>query len=291
MSAPSVPSRIPRRQMLFLRLLSSRSVSLLRRCRSSWSLLAQEAAWAYTVITRWSSSEICDWKPAISRRIDLVSAVSATMALSIPSSVRPTADISCSIRSIDASCVSSAMLVSAMAQCTTRPQVQGHQSPARLGGDAVGDGGGAQQHPLPSGSKEEGGASPAPSLSSFPGCGLPAADLCPVLRSPQVQRRVVTARRGRRVRHRPLNASSGGCSSEGRGRKASYRESPGGASLRCGPACHLRPRLVFLPQASDPCSALPTVHQGRVPLLRSGRRPPTASGPSHMLRHCPGGLR
>ncbi|KAJ1156515.1 hypothetical protein NDU88_009234 [Pleurodeles waltl] len=43
--------------------------------------------------------------------MDLVSAVSDTMALSIPSSLQLTADISCSIRSIVAPCVSSAMLV------------------------------------------------------------------------------------------------------------------------------------------------------------------------------------
>ncbi|KAJ1173005.1 hypothetical protein NDU88_004847 [Pleurodeles waltl] len=117
------------------------------------------------------------------------------------------------------------------------------------------------------------------------------ADLCPILRSPQAQGRVVTARRCGRVRRRPLNTSSAGRGSEGRGRPASYRKSLGGASLSRGPVRHSWPRLVFLPQALGPCSALPTVHQGRVLLLFTGRRPPTASDPSQMLQCCPGGLR
>ncbi|KAJ1198239.1 hypothetical protein NDU88_002082 [Pleurodeles waltl] len=42
--------------------------------------------------------------------MDLVSAVNVTMALSIPSNLRPTADISCSMLSIVVPCMSSAML-------------------------------------------------------------------------------------------------------------------------------------------------------------------------------------
>ncbi|KAJ1202678.1 hypothetical protein NDU88_006475 [Pleurodeles waltl] len=80
-------------------------------------------------------------------------------------------------------------------------------------------------------------------------------DLCPVLRSPQAQGRVVTARGGRRARCRPLDASSSdGRGSEGRGRRTSYRRTPGGTSLHRGPVRHSRLRLVFLPQASGPCS-------------------------------------
>ncbi|KAJ1170538.1 hypothetical protein NDU88_002413 [Pleurodeles waltl] len=116
-------------------------------------------------------------------------------------------------------------------------------------------------------------------------------DLCPVLRSPQAQGRAVTAPGGRWARWQLLDASSGGGrGSEGRGRRASYCRTPGGASLRRGPVRHSRPRLVFLPQASDPCSALPTVRKGRALLLLTGRRPPIASDPSHVLQRCPGAL-
>ncbi|KAJ1120861.1 hypothetical protein NDU88_009010 [Pleurodeles waltl] len=108
------------------------------------------------------------------------------------------------------------------------------------------------------------------------------ADLCPVLRSPQAQGRVFTACGGGRARCRPLEASSGGRGSYGRGRLASYHRTPGGASLRRGPVRHSRPRLVFLPQASGRCSALPTVRQGRALLLLTGRRPPIACDPSHI---------
>ncbi|KAJ1107588.1 hypothetical protein NDU88_004978 [Pleurodeles waltl] len=76
-----------------------------------------------------------------------------------------------------------------------------------------------------------------------------------------------------------------------KGGRASYHDFLGGASLRCGPVHHSRLQLVLLPQASGPCSALPTVQQGRALLLRPGHRPHTASSPSQMLRCCTGGLR
>ncbi|KAJ1100033.1 hypothetical protein NDU88_005122 [Pleurodeles waltl] len=239
------------------------------------------------------------------------------MALSIPSNLRPTADISCSIRSIDAPCVSSVMLVcgglggllqgSVSVGTGLRRKVvdglvypmlcpsplwrgapRGRRCKARLGGDAVGAGGGARQHPPPSGSKERGerrrvsGAGP-PLCSGSRICAPSSAPP-----KPRGERSPIAG--GRQARCRPLDASSGGFrGSEGRGRRASYRRTPGGASLRRGPVRHSRPRLVFLPQASGPCSALPTVRKGRALLLLTGRRPPSASDPSHMLQRCPGG--
>ncbi|KAJ1108615.1 hypothetical protein NDU88_005991 [Pleurodeles waltl] len=108
------------------------------------------------------------------------------------------------------------------------------------------------------------------------------ADLCPVLRSPQAQGRAVTARGGRRAKCRPLDTSSGGRGSEGRVRRASYRESPGGASLRRGPVRLSRPQLVFLPQASGPCLLSPRCIRGEHFSFSPGVGPP----PPLALRTC-----
>ncbi|KAJ1170032.1 hypothetical protein NDU88_001913 [Pleurodeles waltl] len=51
--------------------------------------------------------------------MDFVSAVSEVIALSIPSSLRPTAEISCGMRSIVAPCTGSAMVLGRVIGCTS----------------------------------------------------------------------------------------------------------------------------------------------------------------------------
>ncbi|KAJ1132077.1 hypothetical protein NDU88_010407 [Pleurodeles waltl] len=135
----------------------------------------------------------------------------------------------------------------------------------------------------PPGSEKGEGVSPG--LSFFPG----RADLCPVLCSPQAQGRSVVAHGGRRARRRPLSAYASVRGSEGRGGarllpQVFERQVPPPRPVR-----HLRLRLLLLPQASGPCSALPMVHQGRALLLCAGHQPPTDSDPSDVLRRCTGG--
>ncbi|KAJ1098097.1 hypothetical protein NDU88_003213 [Pleurodeles waltl] len=138
---------------------------------------------------------------------------------------------------------------------------------------------GSPATPLLSGSKEKGGTSPAPGLPSVLGHGsVPRPPL------PPVPGESGHYSRGRQPRCQLLDASSGGGrGSEGRGRRASSRRTPGGAPLRRGPVRHSRPRLVLLLQASGWSSALPTV-KGRALLLITGRPPPIASDPSHVLQ-------
>ncbi|KAJ1179775.1 hypothetical protein NDU88_005009 [Pleurodeles waltl] len=84
-------------------------MTLLRSYKSFWSLSEASAACVSTVVTRCSCVVTLDWKPAMSRNIDFVSSVRDVIMLSIPSSLRPTDDISYRIWSIVAPCEASAI--------------------------------------------------------------------------------------------------------------------------------------------------------------------------------------
>ncbi|KAJ1197636.1 hypothetical protein NDU88_001492 [Pleurodeles waltl] len=160
-----------------------------------------------------------------------------------------------------------------------RPPISGQ---VRRGG-AVGRA--QQQCPPPLGSKKGKGVSPVPGLF---GVAAPSPWICVPLSAGESARRTCgqagEASADRRLCQwsRQRGQIGGVCLLP----QVLWRRVPPSR-----PAHHLRPRLVLLPQASGPCSALPTVYQGGALLLCAGHGPPTDPDPPDALRRCTGGPR